>query len=101
MKFKDHKDFFDLTGNVVINDFSCWENDCFVTKEITIEEMYQHFKTRMFEESTQKQDGMVLVNADVVRHAIHNISAQIDIGLNDQRTIYEALNIIEDQLNGK
>lgn len=108
MKYKNHKEFFDIDGKRHVLQYDQEENE--TTHSCKFEEMYQHFKARMVEESTPKQDGMVLVNAnvvDVVRDAIFNIKNAICTIDSKWSIIYEivkikqAIDIIEGQLNGK
>ncbi len=98
MKFQDHKEFFDGVGDESIStEYHCEESSSF-----TVEEMYQHFKARMIEESAPVENkGMVLVDAGVINHAIHNIRNKLrngDASLHGMTVINEALKIIESQL---
>lgn len=51
MEYKGHKEFFDTVGDCFLRPeiFSC-------TWSVTVEETYQHFKTRMLDELHEKQE---------------------------------------------
>lgn len=49
MKFKNHKEFFDRAGDErVLTRFYCESR-----AEVTVEELYQHFKARFIEERNE------------------------------------------------
>lgn len=100
MKYKDQKEFFEIDGKRHLLQYDREENEN--TYTCSIEEMYQHFKARMAEESAAIENkGMVLVDASVVRHAIFNIRKSLkEHAVNyTMRDIGAALNIIEGQID--